>query len=413
MSKKSLITSKQKYSSGFTIIELLVVIVIIGILATITIVSYVGITKKANEVAFTSDLANAKKQFELYKAEHEVYPTRLTNGCLSNPTVNPDPDTNYCLKSGSGNVFDVTSGDGATYDLTATKDGVIYKVTESQAPKLFVVIPITNIGSTTGTTQMGQTLTAGPITPADATVSYQWQSSATSNGTYTDIPGATANTYSLNLSNVNKYIKAKATGTGEYINTQTSPATSLVTPDSNWMILGSQVWAKTNLDVGTRINGNLAQTNNSIIEKYCYGNSDTNCITYGGLYLWDEAMNYSNVEGTQGICPTNSHLPSDADWSALEIYLGMNPAQATLVGQRGTNQGTQIKAGGSSQLNIPLAGIRSNTGSFLYSTSYAYIWTSSSEGAEAWDRDYYSGYATTLRNKNTKDFGFTVRCLAN
>jgi general secretion pathway protein G len=34
---------------GFTIVELLVVIVVIGILAAITIVSYTGITAKANE----------------------------------------------------------------------------------------------------------------------------------------------------------------------------------------------------------------------------------------------------------------------------------------------------------------------------------------------------------------------------
>ncbi|MDK2899387.1 MAG: hypothetical protein PWQ10_574, partial [Patescibacteria group bacterium] len=46
-------------SQAFTIVELLVVIVVIGILAAITIVSYTGITGKANEAAIQSELSSA------------------------------------------------------------------------------------------------------------------------------------------------------------------------------------------------------------------------------------------------------------------------------------------------------------------------------------------------------------------
>ena len=45
-----------------------------------------------------------------------------------------------------------------------------------------------------------------------------------------------------------------------------------------------------NLNFGTRIDGSLDQTDNDIIEKYCYGNDGANCTTYGGLYQWDEMM---------------------------------------------------------------------------------------------------------------------------
>ena len=44
---------------GFTIIELLIVIVIIGILVAITAVSYNGLTKNAKEATLQSDLKQA------------------------------------------------------------------------------------------------------------------------------------------------------------------------------------------------------------------------------------------------------------------------------------------------------------------------------------------------------------------
>ena len=77
-----------------------------------------------------------------------------------------------------------------------------------------------------------------------------------------------------------------------------------------------------NLNVGTRINGSGSQTNNSTIEKYCYDDNEANCTTYGGLYQWDESMQYSTMPGVQGICPTGWHLPTDAEWTTLTTYLG-------------------------------------------------------------------------------------------
>lgn len=68
------INSKQK-GSGFTIVELLVVIVVIGILASITIVSYAGVTARAN-TASAQAAANAFIQkAEAYNADQGSYPT--------------------------------------------------------------------------------------------------------------------------------------------------------------------------------------------------------------------------------------------------------------------------------------------------------------------------------------------------
>ena len=59
---------------GFTIVELLIVIVVLAILATISIVAYNGVQNRANDSAIQSDLKNIAKQFELYKVDNDVYP---------------------------------------------------------------------------------------------------------------------------------------------------------------------------------------------------------------------------------------------------------------------------------------------------------------------------------------------------
>ena len=59
---------------GFTIIELLVVIVVIGILATITIVSYTGVQQRARDSTRTSDVTRLKIALEKYHADKSSYP---------------------------------------------------------------------------------------------------------------------------------------------------------------------------------------------------------------------------------------------------------------------------------------------------------------------------------------------------
>lgn len=65
---------------GFTIVELLIVIVVIGILAAITIVAYNGIQARAKDSRVQSDIQAVAKKIELYAAETGVYPS---TGALS------------------------------------------------------------------------------------------------------------------------------------------------------------------------------------------------------------------------------------------------------------------------------------------------------------------------------------------
>jgi uncharacterized protein (TIGR02145 family) len=89
--------------------------------------------------------------------------------------------------------------------------------------------------------------------------------------------------------------------------------------------IGAQCWMAENLNVGVKINsatGGTEQTDNGIIEKYCHNNDISRCANYGGLYEWNEMMQYVSTEGAQGICPPDWHIPANLEWSALITYLG-------------------------------------------------------------------------------------------
>lgn len=66
--------------SGFTIVELLIVIVVIAILAAITIVAFNGIQDRARYTAMQQDLSTINKAILLYYAQNGSYPASGTTG---------------------------------------------------------------------------------------------------------------------------------------------------------------------------------------------------------------------------------------------------------------------------------------------------------------------------------------------
>ena len=76
-----------KDQKGFTIVELLIVIVVIGILAAITIVAYTGVQNNARKADAQSMAKEVANKVEIYAAENEgAYPaeiTTATNALLS------------------------------------------------------------------------------------------------------------------------------------------------------------------------------------------------------------------------------------------------------------------------------------------------------------------------------------------
>jgi prepilin-type N-terminal cleavage/methylation domain-containing protein len=69
------IKTRMQSERGFTIVELLIVIVVIGILAAITIVSFNGVTARANTANAQSAAEATIKKIEAYNAENSGYPT--------------------------------------------------------------------------------------------------------------------------------------------------------------------------------------------------------------------------------------------------------------------------------------------------------------------------------------------------
>lgn len=71
--KNSKVNSKTN-QSGFTLVELLIVIIVIAILAAITIVAYNGVTARANTTSAQAAASTALKKAEAFNAETNAYP---------------------------------------------------------------------------------------------------------------------------------------------------------------------------------------------------------------------------------------------------------------------------------------------------------------------------------------------------
>ena len=100
-----------------------------------------------------------------------------------------------------------------------------------------------------GVAKVGETLTAR-VTPEKATVTYKWMRSESENEGYAPINDATDSTYELVAADVGKYIKVKATGTGNYKGTVESKPVGPVEPASEEPEVLEATWNDTG-KVGT------------------------------------------------------------------------------------------------------------------------------------------------------------------
>src|ERR1017187_5677843 len=109
----------RKHDAGFTLVELMIVMAIIGVLATLAIPSFVGALKQAREAVLKEDLHVLRTAIDSYTADKQKAPQSLedliTDGYLK--SVPEDPFTQ------SKDTW-VTDSNGALYSVDQTESGI-------------------------------------------------------------------------------------------------------------------------------------------------------------------------------------------------------------------------------------------------------------------------------------------------
>ncbi|MDX2173220.1 MAG: FISUMP domain-containing protein [Bacteroidota bacterium] len=187
--------------------------------------------------------------------------------------------------------------------------------------------------------------------------------------------------------------------------------------------IGTACWMKKNLNYGTTVNSYSSTSfhsdmlNNSVVEKYAYNNDVTKLATYGGLYEWNELMNYTTAPGGQGICPNGWHVPTDAEWQTMIAAAG-----GTLITPNGGYGGNKLKNVGegfgagagtnTSGFSAKHSGDRDSYGIFYGLTLRSIFWTSTTNGSAAWQYTLWAEKDTIFRGGNAhKETGLACRCV--
>ena len=203
--------------------------------------------------------------------------------------------------------------------------------------------------------------------------------------------------------------------------------------------IGEQCWFAENLRAENYRNGDSILANLNDDQWYSttwgavavYGEGSSTCSTntpdgdacddawslneYGRLYNW-----YA-VDDARGLCPGGWHTPSDGEWMAMEMALGMSEAEANETGLRGADQGTQMKmdygwyAGGNGTNSSGFSGLpggdRTDTGGFNLNGLYGHWWSSSPSGTDAWFRVLFADNENVGRFTIPPLLGLSVRCI--
>ncbi|MFA4942587.1 MAG: FISUMP domain-containing protein [Patescibacteria group bacterium] len=478
-----------KFKKAFTLIELLVVIAIIGILATVSVVALSNARSKSRDTKRVGDMKQIQTALELFINDNGRYPTEgewaqgslFSTSSLATTTylqVIPTavtPTDGVCTEE--QNSFSYASVDnGSSYSISfclgntigfvgagpniLTPGGMMSIPEEPVAQYTLIYLAGYN-GSLTGITS--QTVNSGGsgtevVAIPNSGYSFEkWSDNDSTNATRTDTNVAgNINTTASFVCAPNcegKNCGSDSCGatcgscTGQDICTNgvcgAPPfdcGTSQVTVTSlgnytcgandlcvyDTVEIGTQCWLKQNINIGARVNGASNQSNNSSLEKYCYSDNLNNCTTYGALYQWGEAMQYSVLAEAQGVCPTGWHIPTDGEQNTLDQYLTDPPN--TCNASRSSNwecnsAGGKLKEVGTSHWDTPNvatdsfgfaalpAGNRLFNGVFADQGLFANFWSSSVSGPTALSRSLLSAVASVSRYSYGQTYGFSVRCL--
>jgi len=202
----------------------------------------------------------------------------------------------------------------------------------------------------------------------------------------------------------------------------------------NTIKIGDQTWMQENLKT-TKFNDNTSITlitdntvwTNTTGAGFCFYNNDASAYkaTYGALYNW-----YAVSSGK--LCPIGYHMPTDAEWKQLELYLGMSQSDVDKETWRASGGvGNKIREVGnahwintwtlgtnSSGFTALPAGMRNQDGNFQDIGLSVRFWSSTPYINTYAPYDIIGGWARTTngsdmvyRGGNLIHYGTSVRCV--
>jgi len=150
MKKRNLSLEKRKFLKGFTLVELLITMTVIGVLTSLALVSYQGSRKTARDAKRKADLEQIRSALEMYRTDNGAYPTGgagsnrpdwiLNTGVTDEhplgilkdegylAVVPIDPGLNACIDGcppgdcGKAQFYSYRSDAGITYKLQAVEE---------------------------------------------------------------------------------------------------------------------------------------------------------------------------------------------------------------------------------------------------------------------------------------------------
>jgi prepilin-type N-terminal cleavage/methylation domain-containing protein len=154
--------ARRRNNRGFTIVELVIVIVVLGVLATLVITTYKGIQSRERDSTRQKDIVALQTQLEYFFSQNGYYPSlgnmnsakwlsknmpKLDQNDLTDPSnksnsiklvdsLRPFKQYGYVVTDASGNSCESNDTNCAKYTLTATYEGSINGATTYQKASL-------------------------------------------------------------------------------------------------------------------------------------------------------------------------------------------------------------------------------------------------------------------------------------
>lgn len=191
--------------------------------------------------------------------------------------------------------------------------------------------------------------------------------------------------------------------------------------------IGNQIWMAENLAYLPSVSpsGHLyLDYYNPVYYVYGYegtsvsaAKATTNYTKYGVLY---------NLPAAKTACPNGWHLPSDDEWKQMEMAIGMSQIEADGIAERGTDEGTKLKATSGWYNNgngtddcgfaaLPGGVLSEHFAEFTHLGERGFWWSSteipSSDASVYWWRILHYNTPTVFRSSHYPQNGVSVRCV--